>query len=180
VAAFIAAQREAHGIPQAVSCRALGVSQSWSCKWRNGELPPRAARRERLKAEVARLFALHRGTYASPRVTAHLKAAGWRVSENTVAGLMREQGLAARGREAPPATTRPGRGRTWHRRSARISLDRYTTTGRDTPFLGSCLMGPPALDGMPGEPEVAPHRVTGTSAAYGSLDMFRQALYLAA
>jgi putative transposase len=111
VAAFIAAQREAHGIPQAVSCRALGVSQSWFYKWKDGELPPQAARRERLKAEVARLFALHRGTYGSPRITADLQAAGWQVSENTVAALMREQGLAARARKKRKATTRPGRGR---------------------------------------------------------------------
>jgi len=111
VAAFIASQREVHGVPQAVSCRALGVSQSWFYKWKDGQLPPRAARRERLKAEVARLFALHKGTYGSPRVTADLRAAGWRVSENTVAGLMRELGLAARGRKRRRVTTRPGRGR---------------------------------------------------------------------
>ena len=111
MAAFIASQREVHGVPQAVSCRALGVSQSWFYKWKDGQLPPRAARRERLKAEVARLFALHKGTYGSPRVTADLRAAGWRVSENTVAGLMRELGLAARGRKRRRVTTRPGRGR---------------------------------------------------------------------
>jgi putative transposase len=111
VAAFIASQREARGVPQAVSCRALGVSRSWFYKWKDGQLPPRAARRDRLKAEVARLFAEHGGTYGSPRVTADLRAAGWRVSGNTVAGLMRELGLAARGRKRRRATTRPGKGR---------------------------------------------------------------------
>ena len=111
MAGFIASQREAHGVPQAVSCRALGVSQSWFYKWKGGELPPRAARRERLKAEVARLFAARKGSYGSPRVTADLRAAGWQVSENTVAALMREQGLAARPRKRRKATTRPGKGR---------------------------------------------------------------------
>jgi putative transposase len=111
VAAFIAAQRELHGVPHAVSCRALEVSQSWFYKWRTGGLPPRAARRERLKAEVARLFAGRAGRDGSPRVTAALRAGGWRVSENTVAALMREQGLAARRRRRRKATTRPGRGR---------------------------------------------------------------------
>ena len=48
VAALIAAQREQHGIPHAVSCRALGVSQSWFYTWAGGALPPRAARRDRL------------------------------------------------------------------------------------------------------------------------------------
>jgi transposase InsO family protein len=111
VAAFIASQRDAHGIPHAVSCRALGVSQSWFYKWKHGELPPRAARRERLKAEVARLFAAREGKEGSPRITAALRDAGWKVSENTVAALMREQGLAARRKKKRKATTRPGRGR---------------------------------------------------------------------
>jgi putative transposase len=111
VAALIAAQRDEHRIPQATSCRALGVSQSWFYKWKGGTLPPRAARRERLKAEVARLFALHQGRYGAPRITADLKDAGWRVSQNTVAALMREQHLAARARRRRRATTRPGKGR---------------------------------------------------------------------
>jgi len=111
VAALIAARRAGDGIPYAVSCRALGVSRSWFYKWKGGQLPPRAARRERLKAEVARLFGLHQGKYGSPRITADLKDAGWRVSENTVAALMREQGLAARSRHRRRGTTRPGKGR---------------------------------------------------------------------
>ncbi len=111
MAAFIAAQRDRHGIPHAVACRALGVSQAWFYKWAGGELPPRAARRERLKAEVARLFRLHEGRCGSPRITADLKDAGWRVSENTVAKLMHEQQLAARPKKRRRATTRPGKGR---------------------------------------------------------------------
>jgi transposase InsO family protein len=112
VAAFIASQREQHGVPQAVSCRALGVSQAWFYKWKGGVLPPRAARRQRLKAEVARLFAAREGKDGAPRITAALRDAGWRVSENTVAGLMREQGLAARpGRKGRKRTTRQGKGR---------------------------------------------------------------------
>ena len=111
MAGFIAAQRDAHGIPQAVSCRALGVSQSWFYKWRDGQLPPRAARRERLKAEIARLFKQRGGKDGSPRITAALRDAGWKVSENTVAALMREQGLAARRKNRRKATTRPGKGR---------------------------------------------------------------------
>ncbi|MFY9671646.1 MAG: IS3 family transposase [Trebonia sp.] len=111
MAGFIASQREAHGVPQAVSCRALGVSQSWFYKWKDGELPPRAARRERLKAEIARLFKQREGKDGSPRITAALRDAGWRVSENTVAVLMREQGLAARRKKRRKATTRPGKGR---------------------------------------------------------------------
>jgi transposase InsO family protein len=111
VAAFIASQRAQHGIPHAASCRALGVSQAWYYKWAGGALPPRAVRRDRLKAEVSRLFKLHNGKYGSPRITADLKDLGWRVSENTVAALMRELGLAARPKRKRRGTTRPGKGR---------------------------------------------------------------------
>ena len=111
MAALIAAQRDEHRIPCALACRALGVSRSWYYKWKGGTLPPRSQRRERLKAEVARLFALHQGRYGSPRLTADLRDAGWRVSENTVAALMAELGLAARRRKKRKSTTRPGKGR---------------------------------------------------------------------
>jgi transposase InsO family protein len=111
VAAFIASQREDHGIPHATVCRALGVSQSWFYKWKAGVLPPRAARRERLKVEISRLFRGHEGKYGAPRIAADLRDAGWTVSQNTVAALMREQGLAARRRRRRRSSTRPGKGR---------------------------------------------------------------------
>ena len=59
---------------------------------------------------MKRLFALHGGKYGSPRITADLRDAGWRVSQNTVAGLMRELGLAARQtrRRAGHDPARPG------------------------------------------------------------------------
>ena len=67
MAALIAAQRDEHGIPAALACRALGVSRSWFYKHEGAALPPRAERHEQVKAEVRRLFAVHRGTYGSPR-----------------------------------------------------------------------------------------------------------------
>jgi putative transposase len=112
VAAFIAAQREVHGVPHAVACRALGVSQPWFYKWERGVLPPRAARRERLKAEVAARFAERNGKDGAPRITAALREDGWQVSENTVAGLLRGQGLFARpGRRGRRGTTRQAKAR---------------------------------------------------------------------
>jgi putative transposase len=110
VAALIAARR-AEGIPVAVACRAVGVSRSWFYKHKDARLPARAQRREQLKAEVGRLFAGHGGRYGSPRITADLREAGWRVGENTVAGLMRELGVAARRKRKRRSTTRPGKGR---------------------------------------------------------------------
>jgi putative transposase len=111
VAAFIGSQRDDHRIPATVACKALGVSRLWYYKWRGGTLPPGAERRRRLAAEIKRLFELHEGKYGSPRITDDLHDDGWRVSENTVAALMREQGLAARRKKKRRSTTRPGKGR---------------------------------------------------------------------
>jgi putative transposase len=111
VAAFIAAQRDIHRVPHAVACRALGVSQAWFYKWRHGDASPQHARREQLKVAIGRWFAKHHGTYGSPRITADLRDEGWRVSENTVAQLMRELGLQARRKRRRKKTTRPGRGK---------------------------------------------------------------------
>jgi transposase InsO family protein len=111
VAGFIAAQRAEHGIPHATACRALGVSPAWFYKWRDGDASPRRARRAQLTTEIRRLFAAHRGRYGSPRITAELREAGWRVSENTVAKIMAEQRLVARRKRGRRGSTRPGRGR---------------------------------------------------------------------
>ncbi|MCA1822224.1 MAG: IS3 family transposase, partial [Pseudonocardia sp.] len=61
-------------MPQAVACRALGVSQAWFYKWCHGDGSPRRARRRALAALIAALFARHRGTYGAPRITADLRA----------------------------------------------------------------------------------------------------------
>jgi putative transposase len=111
VAGFIAAQRADHGVPCAVSCRALEVPGSWFYKWRRGDVSPRRARRERLKAEVRRLFEAHQGKRGSPMIAADLHDLGRRVSKNTVAAVMAEMGLAARPKRRRKGTTRPGKGR---------------------------------------------------------------------
>jgi len=111
VAAFIAAQGADQGIAAAACCRALGVPRSWYYKWRDGDRSPRQARRERLKAEITRLFEAHKGRRGSPMITADLRDLGWRVSKNTVAAVMAEMGLAARRKKRRKGTTRPGKGR---------------------------------------------------------------------
>jgi transposase InsO family protein len=111
MAGFIAAQRAEYGVPHALACRALGVSQAWFYKWRHGDGSPRRARRRALAALIAALFAQHRGTYGAPRITADVRELGWRVSQNTIASIMAEQGLKARARRRRRNTTRPGKGR---------------------------------------------------------------------
>ncbi len=111
VASFIAAQRAQHQIPHATACRALGVSQAWFYKWAHGDPSAQHARREALTVAIRRLFAAHRGRYGSPRITADLREEGWRVSVNTVAQIMAEQGLRSRPPRRRRGHTRPGRGR---------------------------------------------------------------------
>ena len=121
LAALIASQRADYGIPHTVSCRALGVSQAWFYKWRNGDGSPQRHRRKALAATIAWLFAKHKGTYGSPRIVVDLREMGWRVSVNTVAKLMAEQGLVAR-------RTRRRRGTTKSDKSKRKAPD---LLGRD-------------------------------------------------
>ena len=45
VASFIAAQRTEHGVPHALSCRALDMPESWFYKWRDRPPTPRQVRR---------------------------------------------------------------------------------------------------------------------------------------
>lgn len=111
MAANITVQRAEHHVPVAISCRALGVSPAWYYKWRHGDPSVQHARRKQLEIAVRRLFAAHHGTYGSPRIVADLREEGWRVSENTVAGLMAETGLVARRKRRRKGITRPGRGR---------------------------------------------------------------------
>jgi len=107
LAGLIAIQRAEYGVPYAVSCRALGVSQAWFYKWRNGDRSPRHRRRAELASVIGALFDRHHGSYGSPRITADLRELGWRVGENSVARVMAEQGLVARPKHTRRSTTRP-------------------------------------------------------------------------
>ncbi|WP_433461963.1 IS3 family transposase [Spirillospora sp. CA-128828] len=109
VAEFIASCRTEHGIPHAIACRALEVSQSWFYKHINRAPTAREQRRARLDEAIKRLFTASGGTYGSPRITDDLREEGWRVSVNTVAVRMAELGLAGRPPGRRRSLTRPGR-----------------------------------------------------------------------
>ena len=74
-------------------CRVLGVSVSGFYASRGR--PPSAHELDDalLLGEIHRFHADSRGTYGAPRIHADLRAAGYRVSENRVARLMRQTGL---------------------------------------------------------------------------------------
>ena len=102
----------AAAFPVGVSCAVPAVSRSGYHAWAKRPAGPRAARRAELSAEVARAFEVGRAVYGSPRVHRALLAAGVAVSENTVAGLMRERRLRAKTRRPfVPRTTDGGHGR---------------------------------------------------------------------
>lgn len=96
VASFIASQRTEHGIPHALSCRALEVSESWLYEWLARGPSDRERRRDALDAAVKESFEASEGNYGSPRVFEDLVEDGWAVSVNTVADSMRRQGPLAR------------------------------------------------------------------------------------
>lgn len=93
---FIADQRTTYGVPQAVACRALGVSESWFYKWRSRGPSQAELRRRRLDEAVRGFFVDSDRTYGSPRILADLRDDGWMVSKKTVEASMRRQGLVAR------------------------------------------------------------------------------------
>jgi putative transposase len=109
LAAFIADQRTSNDVPHAVACRALAVSESWFYKWHRRPHQPTASeqRRAELDAAVAEAFEAALSLHGSPRVHADLRAAGWTVSEKTVAKSMARQGLIARGKKRRKNLTRP-------------------------------------------------------------------------
>ena len=111
LARFIAAQRTEYRIPHATSCRALGVSPAWFYKWHRRDGPSgRERRRLGLAEAVVEVFGQRGGADGSPRIAERLRRAGWRVSDNTVAAIMREKGLSARPGRKRKSSTRPGRG----------------------------------------------------------------------
>ncbi|GAA3920851.1 hypothetical protein GCM10023084_82860 [Streptomyces lacrimifluminis] len=96
--AFIGRQRAEHNVPHRMSCRLLGVSEAWFCKWRRRFAEPteREVRRVRLEERIRYFFRASGETYGSPRITLDLWEEGWQVSVNSVAEIMAELGLQGR------------------------------------------------------------------------------------
>jgi putative transposase len=109
VARFIADQRTNYRVPHTITCLLLGVSLSWFYKWRGRPPTPRQQRRADLDAAVAAMFDDAKGLHGSPRLHADLRAAGWVVTEKTVAESMRRQGLAARKAKRRKGLTKQGK-----------------------------------------------------------------------
>jgi len=109
LATHVASQRTVHGVPHAVSCRALGVSESWFYKWQRRPPSVRLGRQVACDRAVRQSFEASGGTYGSPRVWVDLREAGWRVAHKTVAASMARQGLVARSKKRRRGLTRADR-----------------------------------------------------------------------
>jgi transposase InsO family protein len=92
--------------PVGVACEVLGVTRSGYYAWCGRPTGARERRREELAAKVKAVHEANRRVYGSPRVCVALRASGERVCENTVAKLMRDNGIRARPRRRyVPRTT---------------------------------------------------------------------------
>lgn len=82
--------------PIAVLCRVLGVSRSGFYAQAKRPASITAARRETLAAHVLEVHAEMKGRYGSPRLTAELNERGIPCCVNTVAKVMKAQGVRAK------------------------------------------------------------------------------------
>lgn len=91
--------------PIRVMCRVLRVSRSGYYAWVGRPSSGRSQRRDRWQNVICQTHADSRGTYGSPRVHAALKRTGEMCCVNTVARIMRENGLKAKTKRKFKATT---------------------------------------------------------------------------
>jgi putative transposase len=82
--------------PVRVLCGALEVSPAGYYAWRQRPRSTREQRRDALLVEVRAVHAEVKARYGSPRIHAELAARGRTCCVNTVAKLMRDNGIAAR------------------------------------------------------------------------------------
>jgi transposase InsO family protein len=93
-------------LPVDMVCDVLEVSRSGYYAWLGRPASNRSQRRAALAARIGVVHADNRGVYGSPRVWKALKAAGETVSQNTVAKVMRANGLRGKvKRKFVPRTT---------------------------------------------------------------------------
>lgn len=86
-------------------CQVFHVSRSGYYAWRGRPPSPRALRRLERLEQIRAIFTRSHGRYGSPKITATLRQAGERITQETVARLMRADGLRSRVVKKYKATT---------------------------------------------------------------------------
>lgn len=104
--AFVAAHAGQHVIR--LMCRVLDVAESWFHAWRKtvAQREARARARAEKAQEIRSIFIENKARYGSPRIHAELVAQGGRISEKTVAKIMKENDIfVPKKRKRKPQTT---------------------------------------------------------------------------
>jgi len=103
---FACIRQRLQDYPVKTCCRVLRVSRSGYYAWLRRKPSSRQQRRDTLAKKIGQVHQDNRGVYGSPRVHYALRAKGVDVCENTVAKIMREEGLRAKTRRRfVPRTT---------------------------------------------------------------------------
>jgi transposase InsO family protein len=99
--------REHQGVyPVEVACEVLNVSRSGYYAWRDRPASAQAVRRQELLEAIQAVYTASHGTYGSPRIHRELQACEISCCRNTVARVMRENGVECRPKPAfTPQTT---------------------------------------------------------------------------
>uniref|UniRef100_UPI0036F1DFBB IS3 family transposase n=1 Tax=Humisphaera borealis TaxID=2807512 RepID=UPI0036F1DFBB len=107
--AFIASTLDDY--PLAACCRVLSVTRSGFYAWRCRADSERQRRRQELLVRIRDVHEANRQVYGSPRIYQVLKSEGQSVCENTVAAIMKQAQIRAKGRRRfVPRTTDSGHG----------------------------------------------------------------------
>jgi putative transposase len=88
---FITEHRAPWGVEE--MCKVLEVSRGGYYDWKKRPPSQRAQHRQRLDAQIKKLFGASKKRFGSPKITQELMKQGWRVSESHVARRMRQLGL---------------------------------------------------------------------------------------
>jgi putative transposase len=91
--------------PVRLMCQVLQVSAGGFYTWRDRPASARQQRQEVLEMEIEAIHHEFKQRYGSPRIHEELQARGRRCCVNTVAKLMRQRGIAAKGKRKFRCTT---------------------------------------------------------------------------
>lgn len=139
---FIVDQKEHY--PVQLMCDILEVSRSGFYDWIERPQSPLEMRRLALTAQVRTAFEQSRQTYGSPRITRDLAAGGFKACRNTIARIMRNEGLFGRTpKRFIPRTTDS----THQHPIAENTLDRQFAPGTATPAWVSDITYIPTREG---------------------------------
>ena len=91
--------------PLVKMAQVLSVSVSGYYRWKSRVPSARFLERERLKEAIKKIFKKSHETYGSPRIYKSLQVQGFSCSKNSVAYIMRKEGLVAKAGRKYKATT---------------------------------------------------------------------------